>query len=58
VALEGERAGFDIREAVVSASLAAVLASGAFAAGQVAGVVLLITIVGLAVRDQVRRRRR
>jgi hypothetical protein len=35
----------------------AVFASGAFAAGQVVGVVILATIIGFAIRDQIRKRR-
>lgn len=35
-----------------------IFADAAFAVGQVVGAVLLVTIVGFAVRDQVRKRRR
>ncbi len=34
-----------------------IVGSGAFAAGQILGTVLLLLIVGLAIRDQVRKHR-
>lgn len=37
---------------------AAVLASSAYSAGQVVGVLVLVVIVGFAVRDQLRKRQR